>query len=77
MPYVKSIPVRSTVHKMLKYILNPDKTEGLLYTASINCMTSRRIIRNHGGAWFHCPARQVPDAESPESEAGDPAGQSR
>jgi len=40
MPYVKSIPVRSAVHKTLKYILNPDKTEGLLYTASINCMTS-------------------------------------
>ena len=40
MPYVKSIPVRSTVHKTLKYILNPDKTEGLLYAASINCMTS-------------------------------------
>ncbi len=40
MPYVKSIPVRSTVHKTLKYILNPDKTEGLLYTSSINCMTT-------------------------------------
>ena len=34
MPYVKSISVRATVHKTLKYILNPDKTEGLLYTAS-------------------------------------------
>ena len=40
MPYVKSISVRATVNKTLKYILNPDKTEGLLYTASINCMTS-------------------------------------
>ncbi|MBR3417148.1 MAG: relaxase/mobilization nuclease domain-containing protein [Oscillospiraceae bacterium] len=42
MPYVKSIPVRSTVHKTLSYILNPDKTEGLLYTSSMNCMTSAR-----------------------------------
>ena len=23
----------------MKYILNPDKTEELLYTASVNCMT--------------------------------------
>ena len=42
MPYVKSIPVRSTVHKTLSYILNPDKTEGMLYTSSMNCMTSAR-----------------------------------
>ena len=40
--HVKSIPVRSTVHKTLSYILNPDKTEGLLYTSSMNCMTSAR-----------------------------------
>jgi hypothetical protein len=42
MLYVKSIPVRSTVHKTLSYILNPDKTDGLLYTSSMNCMTSAR-----------------------------------
>ena len=40
MPIVKSVPVRTTVQKSLAYILNPDKTEGLLYTASINCMTN-------------------------------------
>ena len=40
MPYVKSISVRSTVNKTLSYILNPDKTEQLLYTSSMNCMTS-------------------------------------
>lgn len=39
MPIVKSVPVRTTVQKSIAYILNPDKTEGLLYTASINCMT--------------------------------------
>lgn len=42
MPYVKSIPVRSTVLKTLNYILNPNKTEGLLYTSSMNCMTSAK-----------------------------------
>ena len=39
MPIVKSVPVRTTVQKSLAYILNPDKTEQLLYTASFNCMT--------------------------------------
>ena len=42
MPYVKSIPIRATVQKSLNYILNPDKTEGLLYTSSMNCMTSAK-----------------------------------
>ena len=39
MPIIKSVPVRTTVQKSLTYILNPDKTEQLLYTASLNCMT--------------------------------------
>ena len=42
MPYVKSISVRATVNKTLSYILNPEKTEQLMYTASMNCMTSAR-----------------------------------
>lgn len=42
MPYVKSIPIRATVQKSLNYILNPDKTEGLVYTSSMNCMTSAK-----------------------------------
>ncbi len=42
MPYVKSIPVRTTVNKTLSYILDPDKTDQLIYTASMNCMTSAR-----------------------------------
>ena len=40
MPYVKSISVRAAVNKTLMYILNPDKNECQLYTATINCMTS-------------------------------------
>lgn len=39
MPIIKSVPVRTTVQKSLTYILNPDKTKQLLYTASLNCMT--------------------------------------
>ncbi len=39
MPIIKSVPVRTTVQKSQAYILNPDKTEQLLYTASLNCMT--------------------------------------
>ena len=39
MPIIKSVPVRTTVQKSLAYIPNPDKTEQLLYTASLNCMT--------------------------------------
>ncbi|SFX41150.1 relaxase/mobilization nuclease domain-containing protein [Ruminococcus sp. XPD3002] len=42
MPYVKCISIRSTVYKSLKYILNPDKTENLLYASSMNCMTSAK-----------------------------------
>ena len=39
MQILKSIPVHATVQKTLTYILNPNKTEDLLYTASMNCMT--------------------------------------
>lgn len=39
MPYCKFIALHATVDKSLRYILNPDKTEKLLYTTSINCMT--------------------------------------
>ncbi|MBR1752663.1 MAG: relaxase/mobilization nuclease domain-containing protein, partial [Ruminococcus sp.] len=39
MPYCKFIVLHATVNKSLRYILNPDKTEELLYTTSINCMT--------------------------------------
>ena len=39
MPYIKSISIHTGVRKALKYILNPDKTDSLLYTSSLNCMT--------------------------------------
>ena len=40
MPYCKSISIHTSVNKSLAYILDPDKTENLLYTTSINCMTN-------------------------------------
>lgn len=42
MPYVKSISIHSTVNRSLAYILNKGKTDDLLYTASLNCMTNAK-----------------------------------
>ena len=42
MPYVKSIPLRTTVNRSLAYILNPDKTENLLYTNAVNCLPNAK-----------------------------------
>ena len=39
MPFVKCISIRSTVKRSLSYILDSEKTDGLLYTASLNCLT--------------------------------------
>lgn len=41
-PYVKSVCIHTTVERSLRYILNPQKTEGLLLTASVNCGTNSR-----------------------------------
>ena len=41
-PYVKSVCIHTTVERSLRYILNPDKTEGLVLTASVNCITNSR-----------------------------------
>ena len=40
MPYVKHVCLHANVNKSLEYILNPDKTEDLLYTTSLNCTTN-------------------------------------
>lgn len=37
MPYIKVISVRNSVAGCLKYIANPDKTEGQFYLSSLNC----------------------------------------
>lgn len=46
MPYVKSISIKTTVKKSIQYILNPDKTEGLLYASGINCVANADIAYN-------------------------------
>lgn len=42
MPYLKSIPLHTTVDRSLAYILNPDKTEDLLYTNAVNCLPNAK-----------------------------------
>ena len=37
MPYIKVVSIRNSVAGCLKYIANPDKTEGQLYISSLNC----------------------------------------
>ena len=63
MPYVKSIPIHTTVNKSLAYILNPDKTEDLLYTTSLNCLTNAKdaylamktVFEHFSGEKFNAP----------------------
>lgn len=43
MPYVKSISVHSTPEKTIAYIINPDKTENLLFVSGLNCSTVPKI----------------------------------
>lgn len=40
LPYNKSVCVHADVKSSLAYILNPEKTEDTLYTASLNCLTN-------------------------------------
>lgn len=47
MPFVKSKPIRATVERSLAYILDPEKTDGLVLTSSLNCLTDPK------GAYFN------------------------
>ncbi|HBI53185.1 MAG TPA: hypothetical protein DDX72_10470 [Ruminococcaceae bacterium] len=40
MPIVKSIAIHDNVRATLRYILDPDKTEGLFLCNSLNCFTN-------------------------------------
>ena len=42
MPYLKSKPIRTTVNRSIAYILNPAKTDDMLYTTSLNCMCNAK-----------------------------------
>ena len=63
MPYVKSIPIHSTVNQSIAYILNPDKTEDLLYTTSLNCLANAKdaylamktVYEHFSGEKFNAP----------------------
>lgn len=63
MPYVKSISLHTTINKSLAYILNPDKTENLLYTTSLNCLTNAKdaylsmktVFEHFSGEKFNAP----------------------
>ena len=43
MPYCKFVSVRTTVGHTLRYILNPDKTEEMLFADSMNCFTDAHL----------------------------------
>lgn len=47
MPYVKSKSIRAVVQRSLAYILNPEKTDGLVLTSSLNCLV------DPDGAYFN------------------------
>lgn len=63
MPYVKSISLHTTVNRSIAYILNPEKTDGLLYTTSLNCMTEAKsaylamktVYEHFSGEKFNAP----------------------
>ncbi len=63
MPYVKSVSIHSTVKRSIAYILNPDKTEDLLYTTSLNCMCNaedaylamKTVYEHYSGERFDAP----------------------
>lgn len=63
MPYVKSIPIHTTVNRSIAYILNPAKTDDLLYTTSLNCMANaadaylamKTVFEHYSGEKFNAP----------------------
>ena len=63
MPYVKSISIHTTVNRSIAYILNPNKTEDLLYTTSLNCMANAKdaylamktVYEHFSGEKFNAP----------------------
>ena len=63
MPYCKLKSIHTTVQNTLNYILNPDKTDELLYANSINCFTDaqcaydnmKMIYEHYSGRSFTAP----------------------
>ena len=63
MPYCKFVSIHWAVGNTLKYILNPDKTEELLYADSMNCFTDahlaymnmKAVYEHYSGHKFNAP----------------------
>lgn len=63
MPYVKSISLHTTVNRSIAYILNPAKTDDMLYTTSLNCMCNAKdaflsmktVFEHYSGEKFNAP----------------------
>ncbi|MCX4374902.1 MAG: relaxase/mobilization nuclease domain-containing protein [Lachnospiraceae bacterium] len=63
MPYIKSISIHQTVNRSIAYILNPEKTEDLMYATSLNCLTNaadaylamRTVYEHFSGYKFNEP----------------------
>ncbi|SEL42851.1 relaxase/mobilization nuclease domain-containing protein [Ruminococcus albus] len=68
MPYCKSVAIHGHVDKTLKYILDPDKTEELMYTSSINCMTEGDLAYAQMKTVYEQYSRRSYDA--PQSKSG-------
>ena len=68
MPYCKSVAIHGHVDKTLSYILDPDKTEELKYTTSINCMTEAELAYQQMKAVYEQYSRRSYDA--PQSKSG-------
>ncbi len=68
MPYCKSVAIHGHVDKTLSYILDPDKTEELLYTSSINCMTEADLAYTQMKTVYEQYSRRSYDA--PLSKSG-------
>ena len=63
MPYVKSISIHTSVSRSISYILDPAKTEDLLYTTSLNCLPNAKdaylamktVYEHFSGDKFNAP----------------------
>ncbi len=70
MPYVKHVCLHANVNKSLDYILNPDKTEDLLYTTSLNCTTNAHDAYLQMKAVYEQYAKDKFDTSPPKTGNG-------
>ena len=68
MPYCKQLAVHNNVKQTLTYILNPDKTDERILTASINCMTEPEFAYTQMKAVYEQFSRRSYD--SPKQKNG-------